>query len=369
MKLEKVTITGKNSSFFTMKELIKILVAMILFFAVIVVGGLVYYSNSLKGTGSNEKIEFVVDNNATFSTLGAALEKQGLIKSELTYKIYIKLSNPGNLKAGTYELDAAMGVEKIVETLEKGNSYNPNIVTVTFKEGLNMRGIANIIAENTNNTYDSVLEQIKDEMYLSELINNYWFITEDIKNKNIYYSLEGYLFPDTYQIDKTWNVKNIFKTMLDRMEKELNNYKDSINNSNYSIHQILTLASIIEKEGKTKDFKNISSVFYNRLKINMRLESCATTYYGMGLDFNEVGIATNEMTSNKNPYNTYKINHLPIGPISSPGESAIEAAINPTESNYFYFLSDNEGVSYFFNTYSEHQRKQRELINQGKWYR
>ena len=262
-----------------------------------------------------------------------------------------------------------MGVKKIVETLEKGNSYNPNIITVTFKEGLNMREIATIISENTDNSYDSVLKQIKDESYLNELINSYWFIEEDIKNKNLYYSLEGYLFPDTYQIDKTWGEKEVLKIMLDRMEKELDNYKDKIQNSNYSIHQILTLASIVEKEGKTKDFKDISSVFHNRLKINMRLESCATTFYGMGLDFNEVGIATSEMTSNNNPYNTYRINALPIGPISSPGKSAIEATINPNSTNNYYFLSDNEGVSYFFSTYSAHQQKQRELINQGKWYR
>ena len=352
-----------------MKRLFKILITIVLFFAVIVIGGLVYYSNSLKGTGSNKKIKFIVDNNATFSTLGKSLEEKKLIKSELTYKIYIKLSKPNDLKAGTYELDGNMGVEKIVEVLSKGNSYNPNIVTVTFKEGINMRGIATRISENTSNTYDSVLGLLKDRAYLNELITKYWFITEDITNKDIYYSLEGYLFPDTYQIDKTWDTKTIFKTMLDKMDKELNKYKDQIQNSKYSIHQILTLASVIEKEGKTKDFKDISSVFHNRLNINMKLESCATTYYGMGLDFNEVGIANSEMTSNNNPYNTYKISGLPIGPIASAGSSAIEAAIIPNNSNNYYFLSDNQGVSYFFTTYSAHQQKQRELINQGKWYR
>lgn len=352
-----------------MKKLIKIFVIIVLFFAVVVAGGLTWYFTSLNGTGNDEKIEFIVDKNATFSTLGHSLEEKGLIKSELSYKIYIKLSKPSNLKAGTYELNGNMSVKEIVETLEKGNSYNPNIITVTFKEGLNMRGIATIISENTGNSYDSVLSLIKDGNYLNELINNYWFIKEDIKNKSLYYSLEGYLFPDTYQIDKTWDTKTIFKTMLDKMDKELNNYKDKIQNSKYSIHQILTLASVIEKEGKTKDFKDISSVFHNRLNINMRLESCATTYYGMGLDFNEVGIATNEMTSNNNPYNTYKISGLPIGPIASPGSSAIEAAITPNNSNNYYFLSDNQGVSYFFSTYTAHQQKQRELINQGKWYR
>jgi len=352
-----------------MKKIYIILISVVLFFVVIGVSCLTWYFTSLKGSNSSEKIEFVVDKNITFSTLGKTLEDKGLIKSELAYKIYIKLSKPANLKAGTYELSGNMGVKKIVEILEKGNSYNPNIVTVTFKEGANIREVATVISENTDNTYESVLELLKDENYLNEVINDYWFITEDIENKDIYYSLEGYLFPDTYQIDKTKPVKDILKIMLDRMEKELNNYKDIINNSNYSVHQILTLASIVEKEGKTKDFKDIASTFYNRLEIKMKLESCATTFYGMGLDFNEVGIATNEMTSNNNPYNTYKITSLPIGPIALPSASAIEASINPTESNYLFFLSDNEGVTYFFDTYSKHQQKQRELIREGKWYR
>ena len=142
-----------------MKKLIIILVSIVLFFAVIVTGGLIYYSSSLKGTGNNKKIEFVVDKNATFSTLGKSLQENNLIKSELTYKIYIKLSKPENLKAGTYELDGSMGVKKIVEILEQGNSYNPNIVTVTFKEGLNMRNIATVISENTDNTYESVFQR------------------------------------------------------------------------------------------------------------------------------------------------------------------------------------------------------------------
>ena len=118
--------------------------------------------------------------------------------------------------------------------------------------------------------------------------------------------------------------------------------------------KLLTLASVIEKEGKIVDFKKISSAFHNRLEINKPLESCATTFYGMGMDFNEVGIATPEMTSSNNPYNTYKIVGLPIGPISIPGKNAIEAAINPANTEYLYFLSDNEGGKYFCNTYDEH---------------
>ena len=193
---------------------------------------------------------------------------------------------------------------------------------------------------NTNNSYDDVIDTLNDKAYLDELIEKYWFITDNIKNDKLYYSLEGYLFPDTYYFsNKDVTVKEIIEKMLDKMGKVLEEYKDEIENSNLSIHEILTLASIIEKEGKTQDFAMISSVFYNRLKLKMALGSCATAYYGMGMDFDEVGIATSEMMSNINDYNTYILTSLPIGPISLPGLNAIIAAIKPDESDNLYFLS------------------------------
>lgn len=348
------------------KVLISIVFSIILLISIFII----YYNIGLTAVGgSNDKVEFTVEVGSNYYNVIDALDEKGLIKNKLCFKLYIKLNNKNNIQAGKYLLDKNMSVKEIVNIFSSGSTYNPNVISITFKEGLNIRGIATVIGENTDNSYDSVLELLKDENYLNEVINNYWFITNDIKNKDIYYSLEGYLFPDTYQIDKTKSVKEIFKIMLDRMEKELDKYKKEIDNSKYTVHEILTLASVIEKEGKTKDFKNISSVFHNRLDINKKLESCATTYYGMGLDFNEVGIATAEMTSSNNPYNTYKIIGLPVGPIASPGSKAIESAINPIESDLLYFLSDNEGVTYFFVEYIDHQNKQQQLINEGKWYR
>ena len=136
-----------------------------------------------------------------------------------------------------------------------------------------------------------------------------------------------------------------------------------------SVHFVLTMASIIEKEGKTKDFKDISSVFYNRIDNNMKFESCATAIYGIKKEFSDYTgnrtITYVEMHDN-NPYNTYEV-QVPVGPIGNAGETAIEAAINPSESEYLYFLSDKEGKTYFFKTYSEHQKKQSELEKAGKW--
>lgn len=351
-----------------MKKLIKISVIVVLFFALVVAGGITWYFTSLKGTG-NEKIEFIVDKNATFSNLGSSLIEKGLIKSELAYKIYIKLNKPSNLKAGTYTLDGSMNVEKIVEILSKGNSYNPNLINVTFREGLNMRAIALVIAENTDNTYDEVLNLLKDENYLNEVINNYWFIGEDIKNKDIYYALEGYLFPDTYQIDKTWKVKEIFKIMLDRMEKELNLYKETIQNSSYSVHQLLTLASIIELEaGTSTERSGVAGVFYNRLKDGWTLGSDVTTYYAAKKSFKED--LTKSELNECNAYNTRGtcFAGLPVGPISNPGSESIKGVINPTSHNYYYFVADKNGKTYFNTNSYGHATTIAELKGNDLWY-
>ena len=264
----------------------------------------------------------------------------------------------------------SMSLDKIVKVLVEGNNYNPDSIKLTFKEGKRVTDYIGVIVNNSNNTQEETESIFKDKTYLNSLITKYWFLTDDILNPSIYYPLEGYLFPDTYYFaNKDVEVTTIIETMLNEMDKKLTTYKTSLEASNLSIHEILTLASVIEKEGKIKDFKDISSVFYNRIQIGMQLQSCATSYYGMGLEFSDVGIATAEMMANKNPYNTYVVSGLPVGPISMPGLNAIDAAINPNKTNNLFFISDNEGNTYFFATAAEHTKKKEELIKTGKWKR
>ncbi len=330
------------------------------------------YNINIKAVDKNDdsKIEVIIPQGTSKKEVGNILEENGLIRSSNFFSIYIKLFDTKDFKASTYYLSKNMDLKEIISVLENGNSYNPNQIAITFKEGINIRKLATLIQDNTNNSYDDVISTLNNDKYLDELIEKYWFITDNIKNDKLYYSLEGYLFPDTYYFSsKNVTVKEILEKMLDKMGSVLEEYKDKIKNSDLNVHEILTLASIIEKEGKTKDFGKISSVFYNRLKLNMSLGSCATAYYGMGMDFDEVGIATSEMMSNVNDYNTYILKSLPIGPISLPGMSAIVAAITPEESDNLYFLSDNEGVTYFFKTLQEQIAKKNELIQSGKWQR
>lgn len=354
-----------------MKKLCNIALAILIFTTIVIVGSCVFYNYQLTPvSSSNSTVEIEIPNNTTARGIASILKEKQLIRSEKFFLAYVKLMNIDDMKAGYYDIPMNMGVKKIVSLLQEGSKKNPNEIQITFKEGINIRNLATIISENTNNTYEEVIEVLKDTSYLDELIQKYWFLDSNIKSEKLYYSLEGYLFPDTYKfIGKDVTVKQIITKMLDQMDKILSQYKEQIDAKNSTVHEILTLASVIEKEGKKGDFTTISSVFHNRIKIKMPLQSCATGYYGLGLEFNQLGIATNEVMYAKNDYNTYQISGLPVGPISLPSKDAIEAAINPNDTEYLFFLSDNQGVTYFFKNSSEHQKKKNELITTGKWYR
>ena len=213
-----------------------IIMAFILLITILVIVlNVVYFSKLKPVTKNDEKVEFKVEEGDTLSSIALQLEKEDLIKSTTAYKIYLKTHKTGEIKIGKYELNKNMGVKKIVETLSS-NNYKEDYINITFKEGLNIRQIAELIENNTDNTKEEVFNLLKDESYINSRINEYWFLTEDIKNEKIYYPLEGYLFPNTYQFKKDATVKDIFKTLLDQMDEELSKYKTQIENSNYSIH-------------------------------------------------------------------------------------------------------------------------------------
>ncbi len=350
------------------KPLLFIIIAIILM--VVATFAVQSYLKSPVNSKDNNIIEVEIKKGAGVSTIAETLKEKELIKSTTYFKIYVKIHNITNLKASTYQLKKSMSLSDIINTLTTGNNYNPDAIKITFKEGSRITDYITLISNNTNNKKEDVEKVFKDKEYLKELIDKYSILTDEILNTNIYYPLEGYLFPDTYYFNnKEVTTKEIIETMLDEMEKKLSPYSKQIEESTLTIHELLTLASIVEKEGKTNDFANIASVFYNRLNISMKLQSCATSYYGLGLDFTDIGIATSEMMNDNNPYNTYIINGLPVGPISMPSLNAISATISPVETNNLYFISDNEGKTYFFETAKEHANKKEELINTGKWER
>lgn len=347
-------------------KIILVLVAILLIGIATLLGTYCYFKSPV--SNDKKEVSIVIENGSTISDIAALLKKEGLIKNENFFKLYVKLKKVSNVYAAKYYFSPSMNLDEIINTLNEGG-YNENEISITFKEGINMRGIAKLIKENTSNREDDVYKKLKDEKYLNSAIEKYWFLTDDIKNSKIYYSLEGYLFPDTYRFNsKDVTVEEIFNKMLDQMEKELNKYKKQIENSKYSIHELMTLASITQSEGYNEDdFKNIASVFYNRLKTGMALGSCVTSYYGVKKDMTDELLQKDIDASN--PYNTRGNNPVsfPVGPISMPGAKALDATLDPIETSYYFFVSDKNSKLYFTKTLNEHERMITKLQNEGLW--
>ena len=347
-------------------KIILVLVAILLIGIATLLGTYCYFKSPV--SNDKKEVSIVIENGSTISDIAALLKKEGLIKDENFFKLYVKLKKVSNVYAAKYYFSPSMNLDEIINTLNEGG-YNENEISITFKEGINMRGIAKLIKENTSNSEDDVYKKLKDEKYLNSIIEKYWFLTDDIKNSKIYYSLEGYLFPDTYRFNsKDVTVEEIFNKMLNQMEKELNKYKKQIENSKYSVHELITLASITQSEGYNEDdFKNIVSVFYNRLKTGMALGSCVTSYYGVKKDMTDELLQKDIDASN--PYNTRGNNPVsfPVGPISMPGAKALDATLDPIETSYYFFVSDKNNKLYFTKTLNEHERMITKLQNEGLW--
>ncbi len=334
---------------------------------------LLLYGCYLLGIGKvnndNTEIVFEVTEGSSYNSLAKQLKKHKLIKSELCYKLYLKLHKQDSLKAGKHKLRKNMNVTEIIKELEGKTVQDSSMIT--FKEGINFETLISLITSNTNITKDDILDKISDTAYLDKLIQKYWFLTDDIKNKSIYYSLEGYLFPDTYQFHKDGTIEDILEAMLDNMSKKLEPYRNLIQKSKYSIHEIMTMASIVELEASNSDDRaGVAGVFYNRLESGWSLGSDVTTYYGLKLALSERDLYQNELEE-YNDYNTRSskmAGKLPVSPICMPGLESIVAAIEPEQHSYYYFVADKNGKTYFNKTASGHSKTISKLKSEGLWY-
>lgn len=339
----------------------------------ILIISLIWYFVSISPVSKKkqDEIEVTIPLGSGTSKIADVLKDNKIIKSKLAFKIYVKLNNVSNFQAGTYYLKQNMNLNEITEMLKTGIMHDPNQLNITYIEGKNIRWLAKTIADVTNNTEEDVFSLLEDEEYIDSLIQKYWFITDEIKDEDIYYPLEGYLFPDTYAIEnKDVKVEDIFKKMLDRMEDILDEYKEYFENKGYDVKKVLTVASIIELETThDEDKENVASVIYNRLERNMPIQSDPTTYYAFKIDIGSRDLYQKEINT-YNPYNTRGPNmggKLPVGPMCAVSKRSIEAALNPNESDYLFFVSDKNRKLYFTKTDAEHNEMINKLMEEGLW--
>lgn len=339
-----------------MKKVILTLIALFLSLGVL---GIAIFLVLLSPVDRNtKKVYFKVENGSSTRAVIKDLKAEKLIRSELVTLIYTKINPDYTIKAGTFQLSSSYSTEKIFKLLDEGNTVEKEGIEVTFVEGKRLSYYVSLISEKFGYTEEEIYNVLNDESYLNSLIDKYWFITDDILNKDLYYSLEGYLYPDTYKFAVDSSIKTIINKLIETLSIKIEPYKTEIESSNLSFHEILSLASDVEIEGsKEADRKLIAGVFLNRLRIGMQLGSDVTTYYAVKKDLKEVLWAAD--IAFVSPYNT-RLNSMAgrinVGPICNPSIMSIKAVLEPTNSEYLYFYADwlGDGTVYFSKTYTEH---------------
>ena len=319
-------------------------VALFSFFLVAIV--VMYYLTSFvifiytPASRSNDFLVIDIPQGRSFRYVTSLLYGHKLLKDKTRFLILGKLRGAGTkVQSGELQFRRNMTPAQILDNLMYGVPVSYSFVV---PEGSNIYQIGDMLVQK---------ELIQDAQMFIEAAKNRMLIEElGVKAK----SMEGYLFPDTYNVRKIKDVKDVIR-MMHKKYKEIVT-KDIVQRAHkmgMSEHELITLASIIEKEtGAPQERKLISSVFHNRLKKGMPLQSDPTTIYGLWQIYD--GNLNREKLLKYTPYNTYKIHGLPVGPICNPGKEAIMAAIYPDSSNYFFFVSKNDGTHTFTEQYGDH---------------
>ncbi len=313
----------------------------------------------------NTPVMVSISRGSSINTVASALYEAGVVRNKGIFKYYVELTDRGaDLKAGNYQLSRGMTMDEIISELTSGEASS-NVTTFLVTEGQNVEAMAqSLVRQGVLKNTDEFLALCKNPETFRE---DYDFIdtlmNEDTSQRK--YILEGYLFPAKYEIYLDSTAEDIIRRMLDKTDSVLTDiYRSRAEELDMSVDEVLTLASLIEKESKTADFKKVSAVFHNRLKRDMNLESCVTVQYI--LNTHRLNL-TNEDISVDSPYNTYKNKGLPEGPIANPGQAAIEAALYPDEDfrseGYLFFCvkEPTSGELYFSKTAAEHQRATEEF--------
>ena len=337
---------------------LKVLLCLILLTAVCAGGGFLFYHSQLSPVSeSQEEVVFEVKSGESLNAVLPRLEESGLIKNSLCAKVYVKLNKTDSLAAGKFVLTPSMSTEEIIETITDATKLIHDDITITFIEGEWLKHMAEKFESDLGIDADELMTLWNDKDYLKSLMGDYPFLTEEIFNEDSRYLLEGYLMPNTYAFAKGSDAQTVTKKLLDQTLKVYNKYKDEIAQHELSVHELFTLASIVQYEAsKIEDMKMIAGVFYNRLDIGMKLQSSVTVCYAIDKEKSDSWKSCEVNPTFDSPYNTYMVQGLPPGPILNPGADAIEAVLAPTESDYYYFMADvyGDGTVYYAETYAQH---------------
>ena len=352
-----------------MKKITKVLLTIFSILFALLIGAVIFFFISIQPVSKTSNVIRVdIKEGSSSKSIINTLESKGVIKNRTFALLYSKLFKKPNFKAGSFDLDSSWSLDELFEYMSNDSNIIETTVNFTILPGSTVRMIASNLQENTNLNANELIQKWNNKSYISELMLDYPFLTDDIFNENIVMKLEGYFFPDTYNIYKETDIDTVTRTFLNNTLKYFDKYKDKFNSSPYSINELFTLASIVDYEGNTlEDRKNIASVFYNRINIDMPLQSSVTRCYALSIkenrnitDWKECEVALDF----DSPYDTYTYYGLPPGPIRCVSETSLVAVLEPNTTNYYYFIGDvcGDGTVYYAETYARHNQLISEVL-------
>lgn len=349
-------------------RIVRIIILLIIVITIsTVVFGYFYITKALSPVNSdnNQITEVTIPFDSTSDDVADILKENGIIRQADIFGIYMKANNEEALQAGHYEFSPSMDAEQVLETIQAGGEpiFVDADTTVTVIEGATIEEIASVVNENTAITEEEFMETVQDEEFIASLQSQFPSLLEEVTQlENLIYTLEGYLFPATYEYFVGMTAEELITEMVGASNLNYQRLVDDLDNTYLSYHEVLSLASIIEREAITEEDRGIvSGVFYNRLEVGMPLQSDVTVLYALGEHREFVTYTDLEVDS---PYNLYMYDGITPGPIGTPSYQAIVAAIYPTWNDYYYFVADIDTQEiYYSSTIEEHDALVEEYVN------
>lgn len=333
---------------------------MIALLVIVLVGGFFTW-NYIKGetqpvdTAQTELVSFEIEQGASVKEVSKALEEEGIIRNSKLFNFYLKFKNVSGFKSGLYHVSKSMTLDEIIAELSgQGKDKDQNATKVLIREGEQLTEIAKEVEKSTKYSAEDFMAKVQDEDFLRYLVQKFpKLLTQSYNGYQVKYVLEGYLFPATYDMNDSKTLQMLITEMVAKTDEVMSKYYDKILASDYTLQETMAMASLIEKEGtKLEDRKKISSVFHNRIKDNMMLQTDVSVQYALGEHKEALSLEDLEVDS---PYNLYKNYGVGPGPYNSPSEDAIVAAMEPANTEYLYFLADiHTKEIYYAKTYEEH---------------
>lgn len=342
-------------------------IAILIIAGIVVISGYNYVSAGLKPLDTNDSklVQVEVPSGSSNRQIGEILQEDEVIRSGLIFNFYTKFKNLTNFQSGYYHFSADMTLDKISKELQQGGSAEPldDATKLTIPEGYDVDQIGTLIAKKTDFKKADFISLMQDQDFFSELEAAYpSLLTDAGAATDVRYRLEGYLFPATYNVHSDTTLQDLVYQMVDATNNILTPYYSQITEKGLNVQEVMTLASLVEKEGVTEsDRKNIAQVFFNRIDAGMALQSDISILYALGEHKENVTYKDTEVDS---PYNLYINLGYGPGPFDNPSEQAIQAVLNPTANDYYYFVADTStGKVYYAETYDEHLALVEKYVN------